>query len=48
MSDKEYEVFERFSIVADDYGDMIAMAMIRKTYGVRWENWLMNKLYKRG
>lgn len=48
MTEKEYEVFERYSIIADDEGDMIALAMIRSIYGHRWFNWLSDKLFNLG
>lgn len=48
MTEKEYEVFERYSIIADDEGDMIALAMIRSIYGQRWFKWLSDKLFTLG
>ena len=46
MTEREYEVFERFSIIADDLGDMVALAIIRSTFGPYWHEWLAKKLYK--
>lgn len=48
MTEREYEVFERFSIIADDLGDMVALAIIRSTFGPYWYEWLTKKLYKAG
>lgn len=48
MTEREYEVFERFSIIADDLGEILALAIIRHVYGSYWFNWLTEKLYKVG
>lgn len=48
MTEREYEVFERFSIMADDLGEMLALAVIRSTFGPYWQDWLTRKLYKVG
>lgn len=46
MTEREYEVFERFAIIADDLGDMAALAIIRSIFGPYWYEWLTKKLYK--
>lgn len=48
MTEREYEVFERFAIIADDLGEMLALAIIRSTFGPYWYEWLAKKLYKAG
>lgn len=48
MTEREYEVFERFAIIADDLGEMLALAIIRSTFGPYWYEWLAKKLYKVG
>ena len=46
MTEREYEVFERFAIIADDLGEMLALAIIRSTFGPYWYEWLAKNLYK--
>lgn len=48
MTDKEYEVLERFSIIAESEGDMVAFQMIKQKYGSKWCEWLITQLYERG
>ena len=46
MTEREYEVFERFAIIADDMGEILPLAIIRSTFGPYWYEWLAKKLYK--
>lgn len=44
MTETQYTILERFSIISDSEGDTRAFQIIAQTYGSEWVKWLTNIL----
>ena len=41
MTDRQYEIFERFAIVSVEENDVEALKVIRNEYGMNAANWVL-------